>query len=165
VTLNDQKSAFSEAWLRAVAAAAGFGVQGRSEPDDQSVDFTLTSRIRGSFSNPRLDVQLKCTADALGIGTDISFDLKQKNYDDLRDPVISVPIILVLVQVPPDPLRWLIAGDTRVELFRAAWWISLRGRPDSGNDSKTTIHIPQTQRFTPDVLREMMIRLGNGGLP
>jgi uncharacterized protein DUF4365 len=165
VTLNDQKCAFSESWLRLLSAVCGFGLQAGTEPDDQSVDFTVASRRRGIASNPRLDVQLKSTADELGTASEISFSLPQQNYDDLRDARISVPIILVVVQVPSDPLLWVVVGDTKVEIFRAAWWISLRGYPDSGNRENTTVKIPQTQRLTPDALREIMIRFGNGGLP
>jgi hypothetical protein len=165
VTLNDQKCAFSEAWLQILSAVCGFGLQHGTEPDDQSVDFTVASRRRGIASNPRLDVQLKCTADELGTAAEISFSLPQKNYDDLRDARVSVPIILVVVQVPPDPLLWVIASETKMELFRAAWWISLRGYPDNGNRENTTVKIPQTQRLTPDALREIMLRLGNGRLP
>jgi hypothetical protein len=167
VTLNDQKCAFSEAWLRAVAAAAGFGVQGGTQPDDQSVDITVSSKRKGIASNPRLDVQLKCTADDLGAEAEISFKLKPKNYDDLRDANVSVPIILVVVQVPMSPAQWLVPGTDKLEAFRAAWWISLRGYPASGYSENTNVPIkmPQAQRFTRLALVDIMARLGTGGLP
>lgn len=165
MTLDDQKCGFSEAWLRAVAAASGFGVQGGTQPDDQSVDITVASKRKGIASNPRLDVQLKCTAEDLGTATEISFPLKQKNYEDLRDSNISVPIILVVVQVPDSPSGWIVAGDSKLEVFRAAWWISLRGYPANTNTGNTTVRIPQTQRFTPSALLDIMTRLGAGGLP
>ena len=165
MTLNDQNCAFSEAWLRAVAAVAGFGVQGGTNPDDQSVDITITSKSRGISSNPRVDVQLKCTADDLGDDPQISFSLPQNNYEDLRDVNVSVPIILVVVQVPVDPLNWILAGADKLEVFRAAWWISLRGYPLNENSHNTTVHIPQTNRFTPGELQQIMTRLEAGGLP
>jgi hypothetical protein len=145
VKLNDRKCAFSEAWLRAVAPVAGFGVQGGTQPDDQSVDITITSKRRGISSNPRVDVQLKCTANDLGDHPQISFSLPQNNYEDLRDVNVSVPIILVVVQVPVDPLNWILAYADKLEVFRAAWWISLRGYPSTGNTGNTTVHIPQTK--------------------
>lgn len=165
MTLNDQKCGFSEAWLRAIAAASGFGVQGGTQPDDQSVDITVVSKRRGITTNPRLDVQLKCTADDLGTTAEISYALPQKNYEDLRDVNVSVPIILVVVQVPSDPLVWIVAGDSKLEVFRAAWWVSLRGYPANGNAENTTVKIRQTQRFTPLALTDIMTRLGSGGLP
>ncbi len=165
MTLNDQKCAFSEAWLRAVAAVAGFGVQGGTQPDDQSVDITITSKRRGISSNPRLDVQLKCTGTDLGSEPQILFALPQNNYEDLRDPNVSVPVILVVVQVPVSPRDWISAGADKLEVFRAAWWISLRGYPANGNAESTTVRIPQTNRFTSDELRQIMARLEAGGTP
>lgn len=152
-------------WLRAVAAAAGFGVQGGTQPDDQSVDITIASKRRGISSNPRLDVQLKCTAEHLGAGPQVSFNLPQNNYEDLRDTNVSVPIILVVVQVPTDTSDWILAGTDKLEVFRAAWWISLRSYPANGNTTATTVQIPQMKRFTPDELRQIMTRLETGGLP
>ncbi len=165
MTLNDQKCGFSEAWLRAIAAASGYGVQGGTQPDDQSVDITIASRRKGIASNPRLDVQLKCTADDMDAEAEISFALPQKNYEDLRDDKVAVPIILVVVQVPVDPMAWIVAGVSKLEIFRSAWWVSLRGHPDNGNTDSTTVKIPQQQRFTPMALRDIMTRLGSGGLP
>jgi hypothetical protein len=166
MTLNDQKCAFSEAWLRAVAAAAGFGVQGAICPDDQSVDITIASTIKGITTKPRLDVQLKCSAGAWAEGMERRFALRQPNYEDLRDANTAVPKILVLVQVPEDdPTTWLVSNAQRLEVYQTAWWVSLRGLPANMNDERTTIGIPSTQRFTPEALRDIMNRLAEGSLP
>jgi hypothetical protein len=78
---------------------------------------------------------------------------------------VSVPIILVVVQFPAHPLNWLLAGADKPEVFRAAWWISLRGYPANGNTHNTTVYIPQASRFTPSELPQIMTRLEAGGLP
>jgi hypothetical protein len=162
MTVNEQKRAFSEAWLRAIAACSGFGVQDGTVPDDQSVDITITSKLDGIVTKPRLDAQLKCTEKELLKDGAIKFPLPQKNYDDLRDTHASVPKILVVLQVPEDPIAWLRCELTRLEMYKAAWWYSLSGLPDSGNDENTTVSIPDTQRFTVTVLRDMMRKLSEG---
>lgn len=159
MTLNEQKRAFSEAWLRAVAAAAGFGIQNGTVPDDQSVDITITSTLNGIAKNPRLDVQLKCTKDDVLVDDVVKFALPQKNYDDLRDENAAVPKILVILQVPERVDLWLLHHSEKVEMYRCAWWCSLRGKPDSGNHSNTTIELPDAQRLTVESLRGIMNRL------
>ena len=165
MTLNDQKCAFSVAWLRAVAAASGFGMQGGTQPDDQSVDITVTSKLMGISTKPRLDVQLKCTADDIVRGNEIKFPLPQNNYDDLRDPQVSVPIILVVLHVPKDTAAWLLASDEKLEMYRAAWWASLRGFPPTDNDETTTVSIPRSNILMRDALRGIMSRIADGQLP
>jgi len=159
MTQNEQKRAFSEAWLRAIVATAGFGVQNGTTPDDQSVDLTVTSTLNGVSRNPRLDVQLKCTKDDLLRDGTAKFPLPQNNYDDLRDENTAVPKILIIVQVPEDPAEWLLHHSEKLEMYRRAWWYSLKGLPESGNGTSTTIEIPDAQRLTVASLRDMMNRL------
>lgn len=59
--LSHQQEAFSRAYVRAVAAAAGFRVQDGPEPDDDSIDITISARGPGStLRSPKVDLQLKC---------------------------------------------------------------------------------------------------------
>lgn len=166
MTRNEQKAAFSEAWLRAIASVAGFGIGPALCPDDQSVDISVTSRIKGIATNPRLDVQLKCTSSTLmHQEQSFSYPLPQNNYDDLRDPNVSVPKILVLVYVPDLPEDWMLCHPDRLEIYRSAWWVSLRGYPSNDNSSSTTIAVPIDQRFTPKALSDIMMRLAARLLP
>ena len=159
MTLDDQKCNFSEAWLQAVAAAAGFGVQPGTKPDDQSVDVSVSSKIQGLVTNPRLDVQLKATAvDSVAV-TDFSFSLKQKNYDDLRDVKRAVPKILVVIQVPLDVDTWVNHQTGHMELLYRGWWMKLQGFPANDNEYTTTVTIPAAQVFTPSALRDIMNRI------
>jgi len=82
--ISQQKEQFSRAYVRAVAAAAGYGV---AEPqvDDDSIDCTICSRGRlGKIHSPKVDLQLKCTTDQPGTMR-LAHRLKIKNFDDLRD--------------------------------------------------------------------------------
>ena len=77
---------FSLAYVHAVAAAAGFGLEHR-RIDVDSVDVSIQDY--GSVRS-QIDIQSKCTAlDEFGSGETIPFRLKAKNYDDLRQPLES----------------------------------------------------------------------------
>lgn len=86
---------FSRAYVLAVAAAAGFAFQLRSQ-DQDSIDLTL---LADSGRRPSLDIQLKSTGTKLPAGATFPFELSRKNYDDLRAVTIT-PRILVVVALP-----------------------------------------------------------------
>ncbi len=147
---NLQKEQFSIAFVRAVAAVAGVKVL-RTEVDDDSIDIGLE---RAGGCAPKLDLQLKCTADPLPTGGDISFPLKLKNYDDLRRATVA-PRWLVTLFVPTDCADWLTVANppTEVVLRRCAWWTSLDGLPDVDNTSSVTVELPRGNLFTPEALK------------
>ncbi|MBX3249999.1 MAG: DUF4365 domain-containing protein [Myxococcales bacterium] len=55
--------------------------------------------------------------------------------------------------------------DERMLVRHCAWWLSLRGRPASSNQSTVRVTIPYDQRFDVEGLRLMMARVAEGGLP
>lgn len=163
--LNMQKEPFSRAYVQAVAACCGFAW---SEPsvDDDSVDMTLhQTGGEGSIRSPRLELQLKCKAATMPTNDPFSFSLKIKNYDDLRDPNVLVPRILVVVLVPDELEEWLSHSEGELAVRRCGYWVSLRGLPPSENQSSQTVPIPRAQQFTVDGLRGMMERIGQGDSP
>ncbi|MBF0614325.1 MAG: DUF4365 domain-containing protein [Magnetococcales bacterium] len=164
--LNLQKEKFSEAYVRAVAAVAGFGVS-RPEVDDDSVDLTIAARGgKGTVRSPRLDIQLKCTANAaIDEGKTFSFPLKIKNYDDLRDEQVMVPRVLVVVRVPDDVAEWSEVAEDQLLLRHCGYWVSLRGASAVNNTTNKTVDIPRSQIFTVDHLKSIMNRIGTGGMP
>ena len=148
--LNIQKEQFSIAYLRAVAAVAGVKVL-RTDVDDDSVDIGLE---RAGGCAPKLDIQLKCTAEPLPDSGDISFPLKLKNYNDLRRPTVA-PRWLVTLFVPTNCSEWLTIGTPPNEILlrRCAWWTSLAGQPVVDNTSSVTVRLPRANLFTPDALK------------
>lgn len=161
-----QKEQFSIAFVRAIAAVSGYNIT-RCEVDDDSIDLGLKgSRRDGGVRNaPYLDIQVKCTDADDGTGPDLPFDLKLKNYDDLRATPVHVPAILVVVCVPADVGTWLDETPEHTAMRRCAYWRSLRGLPATGNTTTCRVRIPRTQAFTVAVVRSMMTRIGEGGLP
>jgi len=160
--LSQQKEQFSFAYVRAVAAAAGYGV---SEPsvDDDSIDLSIASRsATGSVKRPRLELQVKCTEAPLLDEDSFRFPLKPKNYEDLRVSEVLVPRILVVVRVPDDVGDWLQASDEALVLRRCGYWRSLRGMVSTENKSSISVELSRQDRFTVDSLRGIMDRISKG---
>jgi hypothetical protein len=147
---NLQKEQFSIAYVRAVAAVAGAKVS-RVEIDDDSIDIGLE---RSGGCAPKLDLQLKCTAEPIPAEGDIAFPLKIKNYNDLRRrPLVSR--WLVLMCVPAGYVDWLRIDSQlwQATLKHCAWWTSLANEPDVDNTTSVTVRLPRASIFTPDILK------------
>lgn len=164
--LSQRKEQFSEAYLRAVAAVAGFALA-KPIPDDDSVDYTISARgSAGLARRPKLDVQLKATAQR-GVlqEDDLRFTLTIKNYDDLRPVDLVAPRVLIVVVLPEELDDWVSQTEQALCLRRCAYWRSLRGEPPTENSTGVTVSIPRTQVFSPGALQEMMTRINAGTAP
>jgi hypothetical protein len=165
MTPDMQKEEFSHAYVKAIAACAGFAWS-KPSVDDDSVDLCLHERGGGgTVRSPRLDLQLKCKASDTPTNPDFSYSLKIKNYDDLRDVNVQVPRILVVVLVPDDVTQWLNHSEPEMALRRCGYWQTVRGLGPSANDEGQTVQMSRTKLFNVAALRDMMIRIGNGALP
>lgn len=156
---NMQKEQFSNAYLRAVAAVAGFSVA-KPEVDDDSVDWSLQARSRDGYRrSPRLELQLKCTAEPNIANGVLRYPLKVKNYDDLRIDTV-VPRILVVVTIPGDIKGWLDQSPEKLTLRHCAYWANLLGKPKTDNKYDVTVEVPLAQVLSVEGLRAMMKRIG-----
>lgn len=161
--LSQQMQQFSIAWLQAVAAAAGLGVA-HVPVDDDSVDVTIRAG-KGPFGRrPSLAVQLKATTQDLRKPNAIHFPLSIKNYNDLRAETLE-PRILVVLQVPANPVDWLDQRPTDMLLQHCAWWHSLRGDLPISNSSTVTVQLPLANSLTPAALTAIFGRVDAGGNP
>ena len=163
--INAQKEQFSRAFVQAVASVAGFAW---SQPsvDEDSVDLTLAAKGGGgTIRSPKVDLQLKCHAASTPTDDHISFPLKVKNYEELRDDTVLVPRLLVVVLVPDDVGDWLSDTESELSLRRSGYWVNLRGEPATQNSSTVSVQIPRGQRLNPDGLRGIMQRIGSGESP
>jgi hypothetical protein len=161
---NQQKEQFSNAYLRAVAAVAGYNVY-RPEVDDDSIDWGIAARGGGgTVRSPKVELQLKCTgrAEVLKDGH-LAFSLKKKNYDELRYTDYQTPRILVVVLVPAQVTDWLKHSEESLVLHHCGYWVSLRGHP--ADPASLTVQLPRVNVFCVEQLKQMMQRIGQGGLP
>lgn len=163
--LSLRKEQFSNAFVHAAAAVAGFSTS-KPNVDDDSIDWTISQRGgNGAIKSPKLDLQLKCTG-APDFGQDhLRFAVSIKNYEDLRAENTQVPRILVVVTVPAELNDWLELNEEVLSLRKCAYWLSLRGHPPTENVETVTVMLPRTQRFDHASLGEMMNRIGDGGVP
>ena len=118
----------------------------------------------GRGRSRQLNFQAKATSqDVLG-DQHVAFRLNKKNYNDLCDPSVTVPIILVVFLMPEDINDWLTHSSDELVLRRCAYWTSLRGKPETDQQTKT-VHIPTVKMFDQSQLAGMWSRVKNGGLP
>jgi hypothetical protein len=153
---------FSGVYIRAVCAVTGCGVEVPSIDHDK-VDFSIRSRVRGSVrTKPQIDVQLKCQMSGHAIADPISYSLDLETYDNLRDPLVSNPRILVVVFVPSNVNEWISQSDKELVMRHCAYWISLKGAAASSNATSQTVYLPQKNVFNPSALQAMMSNTSNG---
>lgn len=163
--INAKKEQFSRAYVQAVAAVAGFSWSVPSV-DDDSIDLTLSDRGGGgTVKSPKLDLQIKCHAHITPNQPTFSFDVKVKNYNDLRDTTVMVPRILVVVLVPDLIADWIQHTEPEMALRDCGYWISLHGYAATHNVQTVAVNIDRNRQFNPASLEQIMQRLRTGGLP
>jgi Domain of unknown function (DUF4365) len=154
----NQQEQFSDAFVMAIAAAAGCAIS-RPVPDNDSIDWTLSCRLP---RRPKLDIQLKSTIFEKDVIGDIRYRLKIKNYNDLILDDLVAPRILVLVTVPRAAADWLSMTEESLVLRHTAYWVCLAGAPPVLNTKACTVTIPQRNLITPGVLQDLMLRINHG---
>src|ERR1035438_9530389 len=91
VDINQKKEQYSNAFVHAAAAVAGFATS-KPSVDDDSIDWTISQRGGGgTLRSPKLDVQLKCTEVANFNERCLKYPLPVKNYNELRPDNVQVP--------------------------------------------------------------------------
>lgn len=163
--INQQKEQFSLAYIKAVSSVAGFSLH-KPSVDDDSVDIVFAQTGgNGTIRSPRIDAQLKCTSRDVIRENWIKFTLSLKNYNDLRPENVLVPRILVVVIVPSEIDNWLEQSPEKLSMHHCGYWTSLRGLPETENETSVNINIPLDQVFSVNAIQTIMNRVEEGGLP
>ncbi|MCS4242666.1 MULTISPECIES: DUF4365 domain-containing protein [Rhizobium/Agrobacterium group] len=154
---------FSISYVRAVAAAAGCGVA-VPEPDDDKVDVTISSRVKGTVQrSPLINIQVKCQASGVATGSTVPYVIDADTYESLIDPYHVVPRILVVVLVPNDMQTWLNHNSAATTFRHCGYWVCLKNEPPLPIGQGTrTIHLPIQNRFDPFQLQAMMQQVADG---
>ena len=149
LTGPDQKEGLSLAYVRALAARAGF-LTSVPEPDRDSVDLRIMAR---GPRRPALDLQLKATTHLPeGRSGFLSFRLRVKNYRDLCVET-QTPRLLVVLELPKDESRWMTVTPEELILRRCAYWLSLQqGHQGSTGQQTITVHVPEVNVFNVEAL-------------
>jgi hypothetical protein len=163
VTDNEQKQQLSVAYVRAVAARAGYACQVQVV-DDDSVDVVIGAagyvHDEAVLGSPRLEVQLKATSTLRPGAKYLTFPLKPKNYQELRLRS-HVPRILVVLVLPNDPREWIEITEECMISRRCAYWVSLLGMPERPNTSSVSVRLPRSQRFDVEQLQGLIQRVSS----
>ena len=154
--VSKRKELFSVAYLTALAAQVGFNHQVPTV-DDDSIDISLMGKgYTGLIRSPQIDIQLKCTSKYEIDDDGLKFDLKLKNYNDLRGENVANPRYLMVLVVPDEPENWATIGEDDLTLQNSFYWTSLRFNSETTNSTKVRIEIPASQKFTSDTLLFLM---------
>ena len=149
---------FSFAYVRAVAAHADCEVSDNHYPGLNSRDGSISA---GWGRHPQINFQAKATSqDVLRDGS-VRFRLPRSDYDNLRRRD-TVPHILIVLLMPKDDADWLNQTSEELTMRRCAYWMSLEGKSESPNVSTVTVHVPVSQMFDTEQLRDMMNRVDRG---
>lgn len=164
---NSRKELFSYAYVRAVAAAAGYSVREADRiMDNAGIDLTIQAPGQlGEVLFPRCDAQVKCTS-STGIikESSINFPLPINNYNILRSEkaLATAPVILIVVLVPEEVKDWLDVSEEQIVLKKTAYWTSLKGMPATQNRNTVTVALPRVNLLTPDNLTQIMEKIAKG---
>ncbi len=146
------------AYVQAIAANAGMGHTPRM--NDYGIDLSIHEIVkrgkRHCETGTVLDIQVKSTTRTIRGPNVIKYDLEAKAYEDLRDPEVSNPRILVLVIFPKKSIEILVQSEEELILRGCAYWISLEGLPPTTRSSSVRIQIPRTNVFSVLSLRNIL---------
>jgi hypothetical protein len=164
--INLQKEFFSYAYVRAVAAVAGFSVQEQDRRmDNAGIDLTITSpREAEVVLFPRCDAQVKCSWVINETENFIKYPLPVKNYNVLRNEkaLPTAPVILIVVLVPREVTDWINISEEKIVMKKCGYWASLKGMPPTTNQETVTVELPRVNLLTPDNLTQIMKKIGKG---
>jgi hypothetical protein len=163
------ESELSYAYLHAVAANSGMSCESNGRhADNMGIDATIRVAERFSINSLLTDfsieVQLKATiANAESREGRIPYVLKGiERYDKLRKTTVNPPKILVVLFLPREQSDWINVTTDHLLVRKCAWWVSLRGAPESNNTASVTVYLPEDQHYNSNNLRTLMARLSMG---
>jgi len=154
--LNDQKEAFSRAYVKAIASVAGYHCEDISL-DRNSVDVQFKDVAAGS-SYPIIEAQLKSTTlTNYAREAHIHYPLKIKNYNELRADSLA-PRILICLLLPDSDITdsWINQTKNQLALKKCAYWLNLKELPDVSNVATVTVRIPLSNIFSSKMLKKLM---------
>lgn len=154
----------SEAYLRALCAANGFSIT-RSTHDNEGWDVIISCKDKVDADSiyfcPKVEVQLKSSYTNISSNPDgsITYKLEVKNYKSLIECNRIIPQILIVFHMLSDEAQWIEHTNDWLKITKCAYWISLKGHPDTTNTSTINVNIPGSNILTKDSLFEIMAKI------
>ena len=94
----------------------------------------------------------------------ITYQLKKKNYDDLRKLGTNEIILCLLVLPEESEKPWVECTDDELLLHGRMYWCSLRNKPDATQEGRVPVELPKDQFLDPNTLDALMLRVAGGDL-
>jgi len=170
MTPKQQREEISKAYVHAVAARCGFKV-GNWSQDAGCIDVSIAATGivgAGTFIDPQVDLQLKASDDPRHILQDgrVACTIRHAHHEQLV-AARSIPKLLVVLVLPTDAEQWITHTPESLILRRCAWWKRMTGEPSlsPSREGYVTVHLPQSQHFSPQGLQDLMQRVSMGLLP
>ena len=150
-------------YISTIAANAGIDYE-TIRHDDDSTDGLIKKLIDlpnvGSIHS-LLRVQLKSTSSKLMYKEnekEISYILKVKNYNDLRQRS-TTPIILCLLILPSEHQEWIHWSKAELALRGCMYWTSFTGQESSSNMESITVTFDKKHVVNSDALQELLEKI------
>lgn len=165
MTQQDIEAELSYAYLHAIASRARVACQYCSRTfDSAGVDAELLATRDfgpGALTDVAAHVQMKATVahPAERKGRLSYFLAGIDSYNKLRAETIAIPRLLVVLFLPQSAEEWLTHTEDELVLKRCAYWVSLKGAPETANVTGQTVYLPRGQRFSPEELLALMERI------
>ena len=157
-------------YIKAIANVAGYPIDfPKTDFGTDAFIYELKNRESGRITNAGaypsvLFVQIKSTHNFRESKMHISYDLKNKNYNDLVDTSTFTPKILVVLCMPENKSEWLKHSVEELILKKCAYWTYLGGQPQvPDTDSTSVVHISKNRVFSPAMLETIMTTIRNQG--
>ncbi|HLK29496.1 MAG TPA: DUF4365 domain-containing protein [Puia sp.] len=156
---NLRKSELSIAYAHAIAIKCGYALD-HIRIDDESVDVSI--RCSGKplansiLSSPSVGIQLKSTSNWEFKNGKVHFDLKMKNYNDLK-ALNATPKILVVLCLPQSEDEWISFSPDDLTIRKLAYWLDLYEMPDSTNAETQRVYLEE--HFSPDKLKNIIEKI------
>ena len=164
LTRNHRQEVMCRAYVQVIAGRCGLSCSLRDF--DYGIDVTLHDiRRRGHRhmeSGFNLDIQAKSTTTRSLTATEVVYDLDVKSYDDLRDPQVGCPRILVLLVLPEDENQWTEQLEDHLLVRHAGCWLSLNGWGPTANQKTVRVALPRANLFSVQALETLMGKVRRG---
>ncbi len=151
---NKQKEEISLAYLQAVCAKVGITVEVHKH-DGDGIDGILKKTVRlpdGRPYDPTISFQLKSTRlDCEENESEIYYDLKIKNYNDLRRESSSKKFLFVHF-FPESFDDSLVHSTESLQILRCMYWINGDNFEEIKNNTSVRVKLPKTNVASPDKL-------------
>jgi len=155
---SDIKELLSFAYMRAIAARAGFRVN-HPYPDRQHDDLHIDACGRfeeGGWKGASLDFQVRATTTIpLEADGEFGFQIERALYDDLRDDRRIVHLLLAVFIMPRESDRWLSISDSELITRHFAYWCHIKGAPPIETATRV-VHVKRANILTAASLTALM---------